>query len=96
LHNFFAFILTEYRLLTSSKALWVILDIFALYEAKAKGDIKSYITALFKETSAINLKCEYVQPLIFCSLMRASPPDTMRTKNGVGIQNEKIGMCALL
>lgn len=33
-----------------------ILDIFAVYEAKVKGDIKSYIPALFKETSTINLK----------------------------------------
>lgn len=35
-----------------------ILDIFALYEAKLKGDIKSDIPDLFKETSAINLKCD--------------------------------------
>lgn len=45
------------------------LDIFALYEAKVKGDIKSYIPALFKETSALNLKCD------ICSASNLLLPD---------------------
>lgn len=35
-----------------------ILDIFVLCEAEVKADIKSYTSALFKETSAINVKCD--------------------------------------
>lgn len=46
-----------------------ILDIFALYEAKVKGDIKSYVPALFKETSAINLKYD------ICSASNLLLPD---------------------
>lgn len=46
-----------------------ILGIFALYEAKVKADIKSHIPALFKETSAINIKCD------ICSASNLLLPD---------------------
>lgn len=46
-----------------------ILGIFALYEVKVKADKKSYISALFKETSAINVKCD------ICSASNLLLPD---------------------
>lgn len=46
-----------------------ILGIFALYEAKVKADMKSYISALFRETSAINVKCD------ICSASNLLLPD---------------------
>lgn len=64
-----------------------ILNIFTLYEAKEKGDIKSYIPALFKESSAINLKCGICSASNLLLPDDMSPPDTIKTKNNVGIQN---------
>lgn len=46
-----------------------ILGIFALYETKVKADIKSHISALFKETSVINVKCD------ICSASNLLLPD---------------------
>lgn len=56
-----------------------ILDIFALYEAKLKGDIPD----LFKETSAINLKCD------ICSGSNLLLPDESITTR----YNEDNGRC---